>query len=83
MVKINGTNITFINTVEHNLDEQTGVDILCCNGKEFAKLEATCHPMMPLEIAISDKEIHLEALNELRNISLDNTLCRIIDDLFL
>ncbi len=82
-MEIIGTNITFADVIKHNIDEQTGMDILYCNGKEFAKLEATGHLMMPLEITILDSEVHLEALNELRNISLDNTLCRIVDDLFL
>lgn len=83
MLKILGTNISFRNVIEHNIDDGTGKDYILYKDEVFAELTATGHLMLPLEIAILDNDIHLQALEELREVDLSNTICEVVGDLFL
>lgn len=83
MLKILGTNISFRNVIEHNIDNGTGADYILYKDEVFAELTATGHPMLPLEITILNNDIHLQALEDLRDVDLSNTICEVAGDLFL
>ena len=83
MLKILGTSISFRNVIKHDMDDGTGADYILYKNEVFATLIATGHSMLPLEIIILNNDIHLQALEELREVDLSNTICEVVGDLFL